>query len=227
MSRTSLRLAAVALAAAPALLAGASPAAAAPGDSFFSRTTGFAGSTTWVQYYDFANPAFGNVHVGDLYAYETAPGKADVFSFIADYECAAGVFPTSDPHGGTQDNGCAFLGNRQLEGQGITFTVGRRGASASLVGQLTASTAGDPHTGEGGTTLGQVPADFTWTATADPVRSSSTFRYREGGTTYSDTFRTTSRTTAMTGVLGPMLFQEAQSASGRLESFRSTSRSRS
>ena len=177
MSPKSVRRTAAALAMAPALMAPvliatAAPAAAA--DSYFSRTTGFAATTSWVQELDFPGDLYGNVHVGQLYAFETSPGRADVFSFIDDFTCPTGVFPVTDPHGGTQPNGCTPAGSRFLDGTDISLTVGRRGVTATLSGGLTASTAGDPHTGEGGSTIGTVPANFTWTAVGDPVRSSST-----------------------------------------------------
>ena len=229
MSPKSVRRAAAALAMAPALMAPvliatAAPAAAA--DSYFSRTTGFAATTSWVQELDFPGDLYGNVHVGQLYAFETSPGRADVFSFIDDFTCPTGVLPVTDPHGGTQPNGCTPAGSRFLEGTDISLTVGRRGVTATLSGGLTASTAGDPHTGEGGSTIGTVPANFTWTAVGDPVRSSSTYRYRQGGATFTDSYRATTRSSTMSGRLGPMQFEEAYQATGSLENFRSTSRAR-
>lgn len=223
------RVAAAALAMAPALMAPvliatAAPAAAA--DSFFSRTTGFAATTSWVQEFDFEGDLYGNVHVGQLYAFETSTGRADVFSFIDDFTCPEGVFPVTDPHGGTQPNGCTPAGSRFLEGTDISLAVGKRGVTATLSGSLTASTAGDPHSGAGGTTIGIVPANITWTTVGDPVRSSSTYRYRQGGATFSDTYRATTRSSTMSGRLGPMLFEQAHQATGSLENFRSTSRSR-
>lgn len=225
MTRTSVRLAAVAVAAAPALLAPSVPASAS--DSYFSRTSGVAATTSWVQYFDFPDPRFGNVHVGDLYAFETSAGRADVFAFIADFECPEGVYPDTGGHGEEQPNGCTFVGTRTLEGQNLSFTVGRKLSTATLTGSLTAATGGDPHTGEGGETLGQVPIDATWTGTGDVVRTSSTYRYRENGTYASSTFRTTSQEATMSGRLGPMLFEEAYAATGRLEAFKSTDRYRS
>lgn len=224
MARPSLRLATVAVAAVPALLATSVPAQAA--DSWFSRTSGFAATTQWVQVFDFPGELYGNVHVGQLYAYETTTGRADVFSFIDDYDCPPGVLPVTDGHGAEQENGCTSAGSRVLEGSNVSFTVGRRSATATLSGTLTASTGGDPHSGEGGATIGQVPASFTWTATTDPVRSLTTYRYREGGTTFSDSFRATTRQASMSGRLGPMDFALAEVATGSLESFRSTSRAR-
>ena len=229
MSPKSVRRAAAALAMAPALMAPvliatAAPAAAA--DSYFSRTTGFAATTSWVQEFDFPGDLYGNVHVGQLYAFETSPGRADVSFFIDDFTCPTGVFPVTDPHGGTQPNGCTPAGSRFLDGTDISLTVGRRGVTATLPGGLTASTAGDPHTGEGGSTIGTVPANFTWTAVGDPVRSSSTYRYRQGGATFTDSYRTTTRSSTMSGQLGPMRFEAAYQATGSLESFRSTSRAR-
>lgn len=220
MSRTPLRLAAVAAATVPALLSTSVPAQA--GDSYLSRTTGFVGTTSWVQYFDFDNPAFGNVHVGSLYAFETSSGRADVSAFISDYECPAEAYP--DQHG--SPNGCSYLGYRLLDGQGIAFTSTGKGSTATLSGSLTASLPGDPHTGEGGTTLGSVPVDTTWTASGDTVRTTSTYRYRDGDTTRSETYRVESRPTTMSGTLGPMLFEQAYQSSGSLDTFKTTSRSR-
>lgn len=222
MMRTSLRLAAVACAAVSTLITTSAPAQAGP-DSFLSRTTGFVGITSWVQYFDFPGDLYGNVHVGFLQAFETAPGAADVFAYIDDYDCPEGVYP--DPFGGP--GACTYAGARQLQGTGIAFTVGQKASTATLKGSLTASTPGDPHTGEGGTTIGLAPADFTWTADGDVARSRSTYRYDDGnGTTISETYSTTSRQASMSGQLGPMLFQEAYQAQGSLETFKSTSRRR-
>ncbi len=224
MSPTSIRLAAVAVATVPALLTTAVPAQA--GDSYLSRTTGFVGVTDWVQYFDFDNPTFGNVHVGSLQAFETSPGVADVFAYIVDFECPPGVYPDPDQHG--SPNGCVYTGARQMEGQAVTFTSSRKGDTATLSGTLRASTPGDPHNPDGGgTNLGSVPVETTWTAVGDPVRSSSTYRFRGGGTVYSETHRTVAREATMSGRLGPMLFEQAYQASGSLERFTSTSRSRS
>jgi len=225
MSRLTLRLAAVALAALPAVLATSSPAVAAPGDSFSSRTSGFVATTQWVQYQVFPNAAFGNVHVGQLYAFETTRGQASVFSFIDDYQCPDGVYPQTDGHSGQPVGGCTAVGSRVLEGD-VAMTRDRKGTSAVIRGSLTASTGGDPHTGAGGAALGQVPADFTLTGTGSPVRSSSTFRYREGGVSFSDTYRAIRTSATVTGVLGPMRFEEAYQRTGSLETFTSSNRSR-
>ncbi len=224
MFRTTLRVAVVAMATVPILLTPTVPASA--GSSFFSRTTGIAATTQWIQFFDFPDDRYGNWHVGQLYAYETSPGRADVFAFIDDFQCDSGTSPQPDGHGG-ETPGCTYAGSRQLDGQSIGFTVERRNARATLEGLLTARTAGDPHTGEGGTTIGQVPANFTWTAVESAVRSMSTYRYRDSdGVYYSDTFRSTVRRAAMRGQLGPMLFENAASSSGSIEAFTTSSRSR-
>lgn len=222
MFRTVLRLAAVAAATAPLLVSTALPASA--GSSYFSRTTGVAASTQWVQELDLG--AYGDWHVGQLYAYETSPGRADVFAFIDDYDCEPGAMPQPGGHG-EEAAGCTYVGARSLDGQGIGFTVDRKNARATLTGLLTARTAGDPHSGEGGTTIGQVPADFAWTAVDSAVRSTSTYRYRDNdGNSYSETYRSTSRRAVMSGRLGPMLFEQAASSSGSIDSFSTSSRSR-
>lgn len=220
MKRTSLRLVAVAAAAVPALLTTTAPAHAGP-DSFFSRTSGVAATAEWTQYFDFPQPEYGNVHVGYLNAFETRTGVASVWAWIQDFECPEGVFPGE--HG--EENGCEYTGTRQLFGEDVPFTVGRRASTATLKGSLTA-VSGDPHSPDGPTTIGQVPADFTWTAVGDVERSRSTYRYSNEFGTFSETFATTGRDATLSGRLGPMLFEEAESASGRLEKFRSTSRQR-
>ena len=223
MKKTLVRLAVLALAAAPVLAGTAAPAAAAT-DSYLSRTTGFVAATTWTQVLDLG--AYGNVHVGDLQAFETRVGFADVFSFIQDFRCPAGELPPTGHGEEDEEGGCEFVGSRLLKGQDVPFTVTRKAATATLKGTLVAKTAGDPHTGEGGTTLGRVPANFTWTSVSAPARVRSTYTYQEDGETMSETYRATSRRTTMSGQLGPMLFQQAASAEGRLESFRSTTRFR-
>ena len=224
MFRTALRLTAVAAATVPMLLTAAVPASA--GSSYFSRTTGVAATTEWVQEFDFPGELYGNWHVGQLYAFETSPGRADVFAFIDDYQCEPGAMPAPSGHG-EQTPGCTPAGSRLLDGQDIGFTVGKRNANATLDGFLTARTAGDPHTGEGGTTIGQVLAKFTWTAVAPAVRRTSTYRYRDGdGNFSSESYRSTARRSTMSGRLGPMLFEEAAISSGSIESFTTSSRSR-
>ncbi len=219
MKKTLVRLAVLALAAAPVLAGTAAPASAAT-ERYLSRTTGFVGTAEWTQVLDLG--AAGNVHVGYLHAYETRVGFADVFSTIEDFRCAPGQLPGG--HG--DDGGCEYAGSRLLVGEGVPFTVARKAASARLKGTLTAKSAGDPHSGEGGTTLGRVPADFTWTSVGAPARTRSTFSYQEDGRTLSETYRATARRTTLSGQLGPMRFEAAASAEGRLEAFKSSTRFR-
>lgn len=257
--RTVVGLTALALAL-PALV-GASAASAQPKDSWSYRGSGAFATTSWVQRYEFANPSFGNVHVGDLYAYETSKGKADVFAWIDDYDCPEGEWPASghdEPHGPGEEpseqpgddgplgtvggivggivgggsdepeeaTGCQYVGSRNLDGSGLSFTRTKKDGSARLVGTLAASTAGDPHTGEGGQQLGGAPADVVWTGVGEVSEYRGTYRFREGGTSYSGSYRSSSRSATMSGVLGPMDFADAHQADGRYGTYRSTDRAR-
>ncbi len=191
------------------------------GSSYLSRTTGRTGYTEWVQVLDLRSRGFGNVHVGWLSAYETSTGVADVFSAIDDYDCPDGELPSGGGHG--DPGNCVFVGSRFLEGSGISFTMDSKLQTARLQGTLNASTGG--HEGPGDS-LGTVGANFAWNGVGELTKSTSTYRYRENGVSYSETFRTTRRSATMTGVLGPMLFEEAASATGSLETFRIKSQSR-
>lgn len=214
------RRAAVAVLAAAAMAAAAMPAHA--GTNYLSRTTGRVGLTDWVQVLDLRSRGFGNVHLGFLSAYETATGVADVFAWIDDFDCPEGQLPGGGGHG--DPGGCTFVGSRTMEGSGVAFTVDGKLNTARLQGTLTASRAG--HEGPGDP-LGTVTANFTWTGYGDIVKTTSVFRYRENGVSYSDTYRSSRRAATMSGVLGPMLFEEAAQAAGSIEQFREKSQSRS
>lgn len=206
---------------ATALLAVATAAPAEAGSSYLSRTTGRAATTEWVQVLDMRSRGFGNVHVGWLTAYETSNGVADVFSAIDDYDCPEGELPSGGGHG--EPGGCVWVSTRFLEGEGIAFTMDSKLSRAHLEGTLNASTGG--HEGPGDS-LGTVGANFTWTGVGDAEKSTTTFRYRDGTSSYTETFRTTRRAGTMSGVLGPMLFEQAVSASGAMETFRAKSQYR-
>ncbi|HVF20933.1 MAG TPA: hypothetical protein VNA14_11935 [Mycobacteriales bacterium] len=214
---TTLRRAAVGVAALAAIVS-AVPANA--GSSYLSRTTGRAASTDWVQVLDLRSRGFGNVHIGWLSAYETSNGVADVFAAIDDYDCPDGELP-SGGHG--EESNCTYVTSRFLEGTGISFTLDRRLTSARLEGVLNASTGG--HEGPGDS-LGTVGANFTWNGTGELQKSTATFRYRDNGVSYSETFRSSRRAATMTGVLGPMLFEQAAVANGSIEQFRNKTQSR-
>ena len=216
---TTLRRAAVGVA---AIAAAATAVPAQAGSSYLSRTTGRTAGVEWVQVLDMRARGFGNVHLGWLSAYETAPGVADVFSTIDDYDCPEGQLPGGG-HGEEDPSGCVYVTTRFLEGQGISFTVDNRLTKAHLEGALNASTGG--HEGPGDS-LGTVGANFTWNGTGDLTKSTTTFRYRENGTTFSETYRSSRRAATMTGVLGPMLFEQAAVANGTIEQFRAKSQYR-
>lgn len=217
---TSIRIR-TAVAAAVALPLAVATAPADAGSSYLSRTTGRVAVTDWVQVLDLTSRGFGDVHVGWLSAYETAPGRADVFAYIDDWDCPPGELPTSGGHG--EPGNCVYVGARQMEGSGISFTISGKLSSAHLEGALTASTVG--HEGPGDA-LGTVSANFDWVGAGDVDRSTSTFRYRDGTAYYSETYRSSRRSATMRGVLGPMLFEQAASATGSIEEFRVKSQSR-
>ena len=216
---TTLRRAVVGAAAA-VTVATAVPAEA--GSTYLSRTTGRVATTEWTQILDMRARGFGNVHLGWLSAYETANGVADVFSVIDDYDCPDGELPGGG-HGEEEPGGCVYVSTRFLEGTGVPFTMDGKLGTAHLEGTLNASTGG--HEGPGDQ-LGTVGANFTWNGFGDLTKSTSTFRYRENGVSYSETYRSNRRAATMTGVLGPMLFEQAVSASGQMETFRNKSQYR-
>ena len=216
---TTLRRAVVGAAAVLTLAAAGTPAHA--GSSYLSRTTGRVAMTDWTQVLDLRARGFGNVHLGWLTAYETSNGVADVFAAIDDFDCPEGELPGGGGH--EEPNGCVYVGTRFLDGTGISFTMDGKLNSAHLEGVLNASTGG--HEGPGDS-LGTVTANFSWTGTGDATKTTTTFRYRENGTSYSETYRSTRRAATMSGVLGPMLFEDAAYAGGSMETFRAKSQYR-
>lgn len=206
---------------ATALFAVATAVPADAGSTYLSRTTGRAAVADWVQVLDMRARGFGNVHVGWLNAYETSSGVADVFSVIEDYDCPEGELPSGGGHG--DPGNCVWVSTRFLDGQNVPFTMDNKLDTAHLEGTLNASTGG--HEGPGDQ-LGTVGANFTWNGVGTAEKSTTTFRYRDGGSSYSETYRSTRRAATMTGVLGPMLFEQAASATGSMELFRAKSQSR-
>lgn len=196
------------------------------GSMYLSKTTGTNASAYWTQV-DGTEPGtttFGNVHVGFLDAYETGSGRGDVFVFIDDFDCAAGELPGGGGHGDEPpSDGCVYLGSRIGEGYGLDFSVDRKLNRASLVGRIT-MTSGGGH-GEPGNVVGQPPVDMTWTGTGTVASGSTTYRYRDGNTTYSGTYRSKSRQATLGGILGPMSFDPALSG-GSMSTFSDFSKTR-
>lgn len=201
------------------LATAAAPALA--GSKYMSKTTGVGAQTWWTQV-DGTDPgsAFGNVHVGWLYAYETSNGLGDAFVYIDDWDCPPGQLPTDGGHGDPEPTGCTWIGSRQGEGYGLSFQVDRKLENAHLSGQLTLFGGGHG----GGGVVGRPTADITWTGTGALRKSSSTWRYNDGTTTYSERYSSSDRSAVMSGSLGSMGFDPDLSG-GSISSFRSTTKS--
>lgn len=158
---------------------------------------------------------FGNVHIGFAFAQEFTSGSAFVFGQIADLNCPVDFIPS--PGGGhgiaeeeptEPENPCEHIGFRQIQGEGVPFTVNSKLTSARLGGPgVTVGVfgGGDPH-GGGGELLANVPIDVTFTGAGDLAKSTFTDRYTDGTFSYSVRYTSTSRQGELTGVLGPMGF---------------------
>ncbi len=197
------------------------PSAGSARSSYISRTTGLAADAYWTQLdgTPVGSSQFGNVHIGWLYAYETSKGVGDAFVYISDFDCE----PGQQPYGGHgEENGCAYIGDRFGEGFGLEFSVDKKLQAASLRGTLTMMQGG--HGGPGGV-VGNPRVDMTWTGTANLVTSSSTYRYNDGTSSYTDRYRSTWRQSSLGGILGPMSFDPNLSG-GSISSFSSFSKGR-
>lgn len=199
-------------------------APASAGTSYLSRTTGNNANAQWTQVDGtLVGSPFGNVHIGWLDAYETSNRVGDAFAYIDDYDCEPGQLPDSGDHGELAP-GCTYVGSRYGHGFNMTFVVDKKLGSASLQGSLT-MVQGGGHDGPGDV-VGQPSVNMTWSGYGNTVRSTSTYRYDDGTTTYSERYKSSSRSAIVGGNIGPMTFDPALSG-GALSSFASTSRSRS
>lgn len=202
-------------------------AATVPADAasrYLSKTTGTAADAYWTQVDNtpVGSSPFGNVHVGSLWVYETSKGRGDVFVFITDFDCEPGQLPGHGiaHEGEAPPDGCVHVGYRSGDGYGLEFTLGRKLASGSLRGPVTIYGGG-----HGGSVVGSPMIDMTWTATSAAFSSSSTYRYSDGGTTYTERYRSTMRTASLDGRIGPMSFDPALSG-GSLSQFSMMSKGR-
>lgn len=208
----TLALSVLAFTAAPALA----------GSKYMSKTTGVGAQTWWTQV-DGTEPGstFGNVHTGWLYAYETSSGKGDAFVYIDDWDCAPGQLPSGGGHDDPEEpTGCSWIGSRQGEGFGLSFEVDRKLENGHLSGQLTLFGGGH---GSGGV-VGRPTADISWTGTGNLQKSSSTWRFNDGTTTYVERYSSSDRSAVMSGSLGPMGFDPDLSG-GSISMYRSMSKS--
>ena len=219
------RVATLIVVAATALAMTAAPALA--GSMSLYKQSSRAAQTFWIQVDGIptGSSPLGNVHVGDLFVYQTSPGQGDVFAFIDDFDCEPGKLPGGGGHGFEEEeeepSGCEYVGSRVAEGSGLTFTIDRKLTTARLTGQLTVYGGGH---GDGGV-IGTPNADITWTGVGPLIKQSSTWTYNDGTTTYSDRYRSTDRNAVMSGTLGPMGF-DPELSGGQISKFSSMSKSR-
>lgn len=219
--RSITRMVALGVAVAAFMAVTALPALA--GSMYMSKDSGRAAQTWWTQV-DGVEPGtqpLGNVHIGFLYVFEVSKGRGDVFAFIDDWDCEPGKLPGGGGHFEEEPTGCEYLGSRWAEGYGLQFNIDRKLDSAHLFGQLTVYGGGH---GEGGV-IGRPMADITWTGVGDAFKSTSTWRYTDGTSTYTDRYWSTSRNAVMSGTLGPMGFDPDLSG-GFISSYRSMSKGR-
>lgn len=188
------------------------------------RETGRAASTDWEQYDNTpTGGTLGNVHIGYLSAYETTTGRASAWGYIQDYDCEEGERPGGG-HGFDDEEpvgGCDWVGERWLEGEGLAFTMDKKMTTATLKGQLIAYGGGHGEEGE----VGRPVADIVWTGLGGTYTSRYTSRYRDGNTTWTESYNSTERSASMGGTLGPMGFDPDFSA-GYLSSYKTSSKSR-
>ncbi|MGH8946325.1 MAG: hypothetical protein ACRDVL_09250 [Acidimicrobiia bacterium] len=192
---------------------------------FIYKESSRAVQTDWIQV-DGTDPGsspLGNVHIGFLYAYEISSGRADAFAFIDDFDCEPGKLPDGGGHGFEEEepSGCVYVGSRIADGYGLEITMDRKLTQATLKGQMTVYGGGH---GDGGP-IGFPMANITWTGAGPLTKQSSTWRYDDGTTTFSDRYRSTDRAAVMSGTLGPMGFDPNLSG-GQMSDFNAMSKSK-
>lgn len=194
------------------------------GSMYLFKESGRAAQTSWTQI-DGTDPGtspVGNVHVGSLYVFETSNGHGDAFAYIDDWDCEPGELPDGGGHGFEEEpSGCTYLGFRYGEGFGLSFTMDRKLEKAHLSGQITVYGGGH---GEGGV-VGTPTANITWTGVGPVIKQSSTWRYNDGSSSYTDRYRSSDRNALMSGTLGPMGFDPDLSG-GFMSIFQSMSKGR-
>ena len=204
---------------------------AAGGNKYFSKTTGLTADAYWTQIdgTPVGTGQFGNVHIGYLYVYAMTDNYVDVFAFIDDFDCEEGEDPYGGGHGFVEEEeppvegGCDYIGSRFGYGQDMSLTVGSKLSEAHLTGTLVVESGGGHG---GGTVVGNPPVDITFTGIGDLGKGRYTYRYTEGGVTYSSSERSTFRQATVDGYIGAMTFAPDLSG-GNITQFSSTSKERS
>lgn len=205
---------------------------AAGGNKYFSKTTGETADAYWTQIdgTPVGSSPFGNVHVGSLFAYAMTAGYVDVFAYIEDFDCEEGQQPYGGGHGvvvadeepPVDETACLYLGSRIGYGEDMELTIGSKLTSARLTGRLVVEAGGHG----GGPVLGRPPVDITFTGVGTVNKGRYTYRFTDGGTTYTESQRSTYRQATVDGFIGPMTFDPDLSG-GSLTQFSSTSKQRS
>lgn len=192
------------------------PASAA--SRFTYRNTGRAATASWTQIDGtaYGTMPFGNVHIGYLYAYEMTSGQAWVSAFIADFDCPEGAEPGWGDGGGT---GCDHLGDRYGDGSNMALTLDRKLTAGSLSGQL------NLYSGDFSQVVA-IPVNITLTGQGALSKTTSTYRWNDGTSTYSTRSTSQYRNATVSGYIGDTVLGGVMS-SGTLESFKSFDMSRS
>lgn len=200
----------------------ASPASAR--SMYLSQTSGMNADASWTQYDNIpvGEGTFGNVHVGWLSVYSTGQDKGEGSMYIDDFDCEPGQEPWGG-HGEEEEPGCAYIGSRFGWASGLDFTMDRKLNQAHVTGSIELFGGGHGE-GDGGP-VGTPGINVTWTGIGDTARVTSTFRWVEGGTTYSDRYRASYRPATLTGNIGVMGFDPATSY-GSMSVFNARSQSR-
>lgn len=198
----------------------ASPASAA--EMYLSKTSGTNASASWTQNDETpVGGQFGNVHFGWLEVYSTSQGMGDAFIYIDDFDCEPGLTPYG--HGEEEEgNGCVYVGTRWGNGYDLAFTMDRKLNSAQVVGSVELF-GGDPHGGGG--LIGAPQVNVTWTGIGSLSTNTYSYRWVQGGTTYTDRYRGTGREAVLSGNIGAMGF--TSDSHGWMSSYRSQSAQRS
>jgi hypothetical protein len=219
LGRRALSLALMLATALAAALASAGPAEARSSSQY--RETGRAASTYWEQYDNTPTGSqFGNVHIGWLSAFETTTGVASAWGWIEDWDCEEGQKPGGG-HGEEPSEGCVWVGERWLEGDGLAFSMDKKMTTATLKGQLIAYGGGHGEEGE----VGRPNANIVWSGIGGTYTTKYTNRYRDGNTTWTETYNGTERSATMGGTLGPMGF-DPDFSGGYLTTYKTSSKSR-
>lgn len=186
-----------------------------------SHNTGRAATAYWTQIDGtaYGTTPFGNVHIGYLYAYEMTSGQAWVYAYITDFDCPVGAEPGWG-HG--EEGGCDYVGERYGDSNGMALSLDRKLSKGTLTGQM--QVYGGTH-GEFAP-IATVPVNITFAGEGGLAKSTSTYRWNDGASSYSGRYTSQYRNAVVSGNIGAMGFDPSLSG-GTLESLKSFDMSRS